>query len=130
MPSDRPPPFFVGNHLALDFLNTVAMPQGVVVDWLCNGHDLIQWLKDAQAIDPVIATRMGTCRRDSLDQVAAHAREFRKWLRTFVMARKGKPLRATARSVAPLNKLLARDKSRPQIELAGRTIEPGHPLLL
>ena len=28
MTSDRPPALFVGEHLALDFLNTTAAPQG------------------------------------------------------------------------------------------------------
>ena len=41
-----------------------------------------------------------------------------------------KPLRATAGSMAPLNKLLARDKSFPQIEVAGRNAQAGRPLML
>ena len=28
MTSNRPPAFFVGEHLALDFLNTTATPRG------------------------------------------------------------------------------------------------------
>ena len=130
MPLDRPPPFFVGNHLALDFLNTIATPQGAVIDWLCDGQDLVGWLENARVIDPVVAARIRTWRRDALDEVAGKAREFRNWLRTFVTARKGKPLRATAGSIAPLNELLARDKSFPQVEVAGRKTKAGHPLVL
>ena len=130
MPLDRPPPFFVGNHLALDFLNTIATPQGAVIDWLCDGQDLVRWLADARVIDPLIVARTRTWRRDSLEEAAGKAREFRNWLRTFVTARKGKPLRATAGSIAPLNELLARDKSFPQVEVAGRKTKTGHPLLL
>jgi predicted RNA-binding Zn ribbon-like protein len=130
MPLDRPPPFFVGNHLALDFLNTIATPQGAVIDWLCDGQDLVRWLEDARVIDPLIAARSRTWRRDSLDEAAEKAREFRSWLRAFVTARKGKPVRATAGSFAPLNELLARDKSFSQVEVAGSKTKAGHPLVL
>ena len=130
MPSDRPPPFFVGNHLALDFLNTVAIPKGAVIDWLCDGQDLVQWLQDARVVGPAIRPRIRTWTRDSLDEVAGQARKFRNWLRTFVTARKGKPLRAAAASIAPLNELLARDKSFPQVEVAGRNTGAGHPMVL
>jgi predicted RNA-binding Zn ribbon-like protein len=130
MPSDRPPAFFVGNHLALDFLNTLATPQGDVVDWLCDGQDLVRWLEDALVIDPVIAMRVRTWKRDSLDEVAGKAREFRNWLRTFVTTRQGKPLRATARSIAPLNELLARDQSFQRVEVAERNTYTGRPLVL
>src|SRR3954451_4178852 len=77
MPLDRPPPFFVGNHLALDFLNTIATPQGAVIDWLRDGQDLVRWLADARVIDRVIAARSRTWRRDSLDEAAKKATEFR-----------------------------------------------------
>jgi Putative stress-induced transcription regulator len=40
MTSNRPPAFFVGEHLALDFLNTTATPQGTQVEWLGDGKDL------------------------------------------------------------------------------------------
>jgi predicted RNA-binding Zn ribbon-like protein len=42
----------------------------------------------------------------------------------------GKPLRATAATVAPLNKLLARSRGYSQVEPAGRDAELGHPLTL
>jgi predicted RNA-binding Zn ribbon-like protein len=130
MPLDRSPPFFVGNHLALDFLNTVATPEGAIIDWLCDGQDLVRWLEEARVIDRVSAARIRIWRGDSLDEAAGKVREFRNWLRKFVTARKGKPLRATAGSIAPLNELLARDKSFLQVEVAGRTTKAGHPLVL
>ena len=85
MPVDRPPPYFVGNHLAIDFLNTIATPQGIVIDWLCDGQDLVRWLEDARVIDSLTAAKAKTWRRAALDDVAANAREFRDWLRKFVM---------------------------------------------
>ena len=32
----RPPPFFVGDDLALDFLNSVAAPWGEQIEWLAS----------------------------------------------------------------------------------------------
>jgi predicted RNA-binding Zn ribbon-like protein len=130
MPLDRPPPYFVGDHLALDFLNTIASPQGQIIDWLCDGQDLVRWLEQSGAIKPAVAARMRKSERDALDDVAREAREFRQWLRKFVTARKGKRLRATAATVAPLNELLATDKSYPQVEAAGNDAETGYPLRL
>jgi predicted RNA-binding Zn ribbon-like protein len=51
-------------------------------------------------------------------------------LRGFVTARMGKPLRATAAAVAPLNELLARDNRFQRVEAARRNAEDGRRLLL
>jgi predicted RNA-binding Zn ribbon-like protein len=85
---------------------------------------------DAQVIDPVSTERIRTRRREALDEVAEEAREFRKWLRTFVTARRGKALRATVVTIGPLNEQLARDKSFPQVQVVGRNACAAHPLLL
>jgi predicted RNA-binding Zn ribbon-like protein len=128
--SDRPPAIFVGEHLALDFLNTTAMPSGKLIEWLCDGNDLIDWLEQAGSIEPAAAARAREWRRNALDDVARQARQFRQWLRGFVTARMGKPLRATAAAVAPLNELLARDNSFQRVEAAGRDAQRGHRLVL
>src|SRR5262245_8773172 len=120
MPVDRPPPYFVGNHPAIDFLNTIATPEGIVIDWICDGQDFGRWLEDARAIYSVGAAKAKTCRRPARDEGAVNARECREWLRKFVMSRKGKRLRATAVSIAALNERLARDKSFPHVHVAGR----------
>ncbi|HVU87377.1 MAG TPA: CGNR zinc finger domain-containing protein [Pirellulales bacterium] len=120
MSVDRPPPFFVGNHLALDFLNTTAAPQGTPVDWLCDGQDLVRWLVKAQVIDRLVVEKSAKWPRDALDKVAGDARKFRTWLRRFVTSRMGKPLRTTAAALGPLNERLARDKSISQVETVSR----------
>jgi predicted RNA-binding Zn ribbon-like protein len=120
MSSDRPPAFFVGEHLALDFLNTAATPRGVLIEWLSGGKDLVDWLKQARAIEPSAAARINELGCDALDEVARQAREFRQWLRGFVTARMGKPLRTTAAALAPLNELLAGENSFQRVETAGR----------
>ena len=55
MPELRPPPFFIGDDLALDFLNSVAVPSGREIEWLANGGDLIAWLQQAHAVPAEIA---------------------------------------------------------------------------
>jgi predicted RNA-binding Zn ribbon-like protein len=130
MTPSRPPPFFVGKHLALDFLNTTATPRGTRIEWLGDGEDLVDWLEQAGSIEPAAAAGIRGSGSDALDEVARQAREFRQWLREFVTVRMGKPLRATAGSVTPLNELLARDRSFPRVEAAGRVAEDGRRLVL
>jgi predicted RNA-binding Zn ribbon-like protein len=130
MTSNRPAAFFVGEHLALDFLNTTAAPRGAQVEWLADGNDLVDWLELARSIEAADAARISEFGSGALDEVARQAREFREWLRGFVTARLGKPLRATAAAVTPLNELLARDNRFQRVEAAGRDAEDGRRLLL
>jgi predicted RNA-binding Zn ribbon-like protein len=130
MNSNRPPAFFVGEHLALDFLNTIATPRGAPIEWLSNGEDLVDWLVQAGAIETAAEARIREWGSIALDEVARQAREFRQWLRGFVTARMGKPLRAIAAALAPLNEVLARDNSFQRMEAAGRAAEDGHRVLL
>lgn len=115
---DRPSPFFVGDHPAIDFLNTIAMPDGEEIDWLLDAEDLIGWLCLVGMIDSDNADKMRKCNPSKLKKVGQEAREFRAWLRSFVTARMGKALRTTAPMIAPLNELLARDNSYTRIELS------------
>jgi predicted RNA-binding Zn ribbon-like protein len=130
MTPNRPPAYFVGGHLALDFLNTTATPQGTRVEWLVDGQDLVDWLEQAQTIESAAAAKIRKSDAAALDEVARQAREFRHWLRGFVTARMGRPLRATASAVAPLNEALARDNSFQRVEECGPAAENGRPLRL
>lgn len=130
MNSDRPPAFFIAEHPALDFLNTVATPQDVTFDWLTDGSDLLDWLEQAQLIEPAAATKFRKLDRRILDDVARQAREFRQWLQTFITHRMGKPIRATLAALGPLNELLAAENSFQLIEARGRDDEDGRGLLL
>ena len=126
----RPSAFFVGEHPALDFLNTKATPSGVTTDWLADGADLLAWLEQAGAIPPEVASRYrkGRNARTALDEVARQARTLRDWFRTFVMRHAGRPLGADAvAELGPLNLLLANEDCYRQIE-AGRPDSP--PLVL
>jgi predicted RNA-binding Zn ribbon-like protein len=105
----RPAPILIGDHPALDFLNTLATPGDAPVEWLQSGDDLIGWLEQQGRIGSADAAR---CRRkfsaDTLNTVAREARAFREWLRQFVKKRAGRPLSAvTEAGVRPVNALLA-----------------------
>jgi predicted RNA-binding Zn ribbon-like protein len=127
MTSNRPPAFFVGDHAALDFLNTIATPEDVPVEWLRSGRDLLDWLERAIMIDADVATRFRASKeQQEVDRVARRAREFRDWLRGFVTRHMGKALGpGSAKTVGPLNELLAADTSFPMVEAGGaeRTLQ-------
>jgi len=114
----RPPPFFVGDDLALDFLNSVATPWGDQIEWLASGGDLIAWLEQAHAVPAsVLAELRRRASPRALDAVAAEARELREWFRTFISEHAGKPLEPRAlRKLALLNRLLEEDELYRQIE--------------
>lgn len=119
-----PPPILVGDHLAMDFLNTSATPsENVRVEWLRDGEDLLDWLRQAGVIDAGVAATFWSDRnaRVRLDAVAADARRLRDWLRGFVEKHAGRELRAAAASeLTPLNKLLEKDRSYWQVEATAR----------
>jgi predicted RNA-binding Zn ribbon-like protein len=128
--ADRPPPFFIADHLALDFLNTLARPHGPPVEWLRDGKDLLAWLEQAGALEGIGESKIRAWGGETLDEIALQARAFREWLRGFVTARMGKPLRAAGAAVAPLNELLAVENSFQQVEPAGRGAEDRRHLQL
>ena len=109
----RPPAIFVGDALGLDFLNSIATPVDTPIDWIDDGDGLLNWLEQAQLVP---ANALKRIRAEALpgefDKVADQARNLREWFRSFVRARKGRPL--TAKSLAelePLNRLLEHDDS-------------------
>lgn len=120
MSDTLPAPLFVGDDLALDFLNSVAAPWGETIEWLGNGTDLLAWLEHSHvAPASVIAQFRAQTGSRALDAAASRARELREWFRGFVVKHAGQPLaRRALRELAPLNELLARDEAFRQIELA------------
>ncbi|MGY5774835.1 CGNR zinc finger domain-containing protein [Rhizobium sp. LEGMi135b] len=106
------PAIFVGDTLGLDFLNSVATPADVPVDWIDDGEGLLRWLEQAGLVPrETLAAMREQALPGELDKVADQARSLREWFRTFVLVRKGKPLTADALSdLEPLNRLLERDE--------------------
>lgn len=113
MTSHRPPAFFVADAPALDFLNSVATPVDVEIDWIGNGDGLLDWLEQARlAPVAVLAALRARAMPGELDDVADQARQLREWFRTFVRDRCGRSLTANdLNALEPLNRLLERDEA-------------------
>lgn len=117
------PPILVGDSPAIDFLNSIATPVDVPVEWLGNGEALLSWLRHTDLVPVAV---LNTLRRESLpgelDAAAAQARALREWFREVVRRHSGRPLRAQdLRELAPLNQLLERDEVFGQIARADRS---------
>jgi predicted RNA-binding Zn ribbon-like protein len=113
----KPPPMFIADSLALDFLNSIATPVDEPIDWLDSGEGLLKWLSragliPAQTLDELKSRAMP----GELDSVADQARALREWFRKFVHKHMGRPLTPKAlHELAPLNTLLERDDAFRQI---------------
>lgn len=106
------PALFLGDALALDFLNSVATPIDTPVDWIEDGEGLLRWLEQANLVPrETLESLRAQALPGELDNVADQARNLREWFRTFVRERKGKPLKPDALAeLEPLNRLLERDE--------------------
>jgi predicted RNA-binding Zn ribbon-like protein len=113
----RPPAMFLADALGLDFLNSIATPVDVPVDWIEDGDGLLEWLAQAElapahVLDDIRARALP----GELDKVADQARHLREWFRGFVREHKGRTLAMQdVGALAPLNRLLERDEAFSQI---------------
>src|SRR5882724_6848448 len=111
------PALFVADALALDFLNSVATPVDVPVEWLDDGEGLLHWLKQAQLVSAALLEELRSrFSPDELNKVADQARALREWFRAFVRGHQGQPLtRDHFTELERLNRLLEGDRSFVQI---------------
>ena len=78
---------FLGNHLALDFVNTRPAPKGEPVELLTDFPTLLKWFQTAEAIESADAARLSRLDRDSEKVHAlATALAFREKLRRAVLS--------------------------------------------
>jgi predicted RNA-binding Zn ribbon-like protein len=114
------PAIFIGDAQALDFLNSVATPVDLPVDWLEDGEGLLSWLEQARLVPaPVLERMRSRCSPGELNKVGRQARNLREWFRGFVQEHRGRPLsRHHLKQLAPLNRLLERDETFTQIAAA------------
>ena len=118
-PSALPDPFFIADHRAIDFLNTVATPAGEVLDWLADGAAFAAWLRRAFVIPDDLKISPS-----NLDRLAAEARKLREWFRELVEKHAGRPLKPSiAAALGPLNEILQRGQTHFQLI-------PGAPLAM
>jgi predicted RNA-binding Zn ribbon-like protein len=109
----RPPAIFLGGAPGLDFLNSIATPVDIPVDWIEDGEGLLSWLAEAGLLPAEALARIrARARPAELDKVAAEARRLREWFRGFVRQHAGRPLTSKdLTELEPLNRLLACDDS-------------------
>jgi len=127
--SKRPPAVFLADAPGLDFLNSIATPVDVVVDWIDDGAGYLSWLEQACLVPPAILRDMqARALPGELDRVADQARCLREWFRGFVDRHRGRPLpEGAVDELAPLNHLLDRDEAFTQI--VAHPTAPGHTAL-
>lgn len=116
----RPPPILVADAPGLDFLNSIATPVDVPVDWINDGEGLLLWLRHAGLVPVAVLDDLRKRALPAeLDQVAAQARQLREWFRGFVANHKGRALKRTdLDQLGPLNRLLEREDGCSQITLS------------
>lgn len=108
---------FIGGDPALDFLNSLATPIDVPVEWLDDGDGLLSWLGQAQLVSASVLRQVRSqFSSEELNQVAEQARKLREWFRGLVQKHRGRPLpRDELKKLEGLNRLLERDESYSQI---------------
>ncbi|HEY4340014.1 MAG TPA: ABATE domain-containing protein [Steroidobacteraceae bacterium] len=119
--SQQFPAIFVADSPALDFLNSVATPVDVPIDWIDDGEGLLAWLGQAGLVPAEVLEAMRSrAMPGELDRLAAQARSLREWFRGFARERMGRALDAAdLAALAPLNLLLARDEGFAKIVAHG-----------
>lgn len=102
-------PLFVGNHPAIDFLNTTLAPHGEPIETIGDGKAYLEWLVAADLLDRArafkLTRRLGA---KALDGAAAEARKVREWARAWLVRWRAHPHGDYLEEIAVLNKLLSR----------------------
>ena len=98
------PPLFVADHPVLDFLNTVAAPEGTPIDVLQTDADVLYWLERAG----MAPTKPALVPRSALLNAA---RTLRETIRPLVLKRKA----GKRADISALNEFLLQAASYPQL---------------
>jgi predicted RNA-binding Zn ribbon-like protein len=115
--SQKPAAIFITDSAGLNFLNSIATPVDIEIDWISDGEGLLAWLEQAHLVPADVLNAMRRqAKPGEIDRVAAQARSLREWFRAFVRKRSRKPQNAAALAdLEPLNRLLARDEGFGQL---------------
>lgn len=116
--TQRPDPFFVGEHPALDFLNTVATPRSLRYEWLDTGSDLLDWFVAAGlASRTEVAPFRSPSAAAALETARAEIVGFRERFRAFIAQTAGTPPTDPDHpAIREINAILARSQRALQIE--------------
>jgi predicted RNA-binding Zn ribbon-like protein len=115
---------FVGNHLALDLLNTRIIPDQTSVELLPDTAALEKWLIAAELVTSAKGKRLLRQWRDSMEaeRFLEELRRFRERLRAVVLQREAGTA-ISARFLAELNRLLEKYPTRIALSAAGRKLQ-------
>ncbi len=125
---------FVGNHLALDFLNTQPVQNGEPMELLSDFSALLRWFQAAGLLN---SRKMANLQRQTRDSVAGRRtldamRQFREKLRKEILAwEAGADLRRA--TVDELNRLMETHPMHSKLQATGNVhsleprFEPQHP---
>jgi predicted RNA-binding Zn ribbon-like protein len=114
----------LGDHPALDFLNSTATPSRVTIELIGDGAGYLRWLELAG----LVRTGEGQALRSrfspaELNTAAAAATELREWLRPVIAAwAAGDPGTPGEDTQAYLNKIMAADSRHAEITRAGQKL--------
>lgn len=112
-PADALPaePLRLGDHAALDFLNSVFTPQDEPVELLRDGAALLAWLERSGAVEPSVAAAAAAFAPQQLQRLAGEARALREWFRDLLFRWTVSGERAVRPvDIEHLNALLARGR--------------------
>lgn len=111
-------PLFLGNHPAIDFLNTAFEPDGNRIEMLRDGRTFLSWLAEAGLLDKGEATRLSRrFTNEQLDAAAMEARKLREWARVWLAQWRTTPNADYSMQFARLNRLLLRETSHRELVL-------------
>jgi len=117
-------PLFLAGHLALDFVNTVMTPQGTEIELIGDGRAFVDWLVAAAVLDAGAAARfkrqLGLA---ALDDLAAEARELRRWATAWIARWRSDPHASYEVELRRLNALLAHAGEYRQVVQRGERFE-------
>lgn len=106
----------IGNHPAIDFLNTAFAPQGNLIETIGDGRGFLDWLVHAGWLEPEAAGRLS--RRlgmKELDATAARARKVREWARSWLELWRAVPSRDYHEELLTLNRMLLQSPQWPEV---------------
>ena len=99
----------IGDHPALDFVNSVLAPSGEPLDFLRDGKCLGLWLQSSGVLPPWAWEAVGALKPAQADRLADEARDLREAFRRLLLARAHGATPAAQRSgIDLLNRALAR----------------------
>lgn len=80
-------PLLIGDHPALDFLNSIFSPAGFPVDLLENGGSLEIWLQAAKVAQDRVVQSLAAFSPEQKDVLAGRLRELREYFRALLFKR-------------------------------------------